>query len=375
MKILLFANTDWYLYNFRLSLASSLRDEGHEVTLLSPVGVYSERLKTLGFNWVAAPLIRRSLNPVRELIFLLWLRKFIINNNIELVHGFTIKCSVYGSLAAKMSGDRARVSAIAGLGYIFSSNDLRATLIRPILNLLMRLALDGKNARLILQNPDDRSLFLKLGIVAKERIRLIKGSGVDCSKFKMGGIRKSDQTLNVLLASRLLWDKGIAEYIDAARLLIAQGKHITFYLAGEPDDGNPNSVPLKTVETWVNQGLITWLGHVDDMAVLLGTMHVMVLPTAYGEGVPRSLIEGAASGLPLVTTDAPGCREIVRHEVEGLLVPLRDSAALANAISRLEGDPELCLRLGNAGRLRACEEFSERRVIHDTLSVYKELID
>ena len=210
--------------------------------------------------------------------------------------------------------------------------------------------MDGENARLILQNPDDVALFDAAGIVDSSHIRLIRGSGVDCSRFSHSAVRVLDEPLRILLAARLLWDKGLAEYAEASKILKIQGRSVHFLLAGNPDPGNPDAVPESVITGWVEEGLIEWLGHVDDMPPLLASVHVMALPTAYGEGVPRSLIEAAACGLALVATDAPGCREVITNEVNGLLVPLRNAEALAAAIARIADNPELAAKNGASGK-------------------------
>lgn len=373
MKVVLFANTEWYLYNFRRSLALTLRDAGYEVLLISPPGPYGERLRQMGFCWIPAPMERRSLNPLRELALVLWLKRLFAEEQVDLVHGFTIKCAVYGSLAARLAGIPARVNAVAGMGYVFTSDDLKARLLRPIVRSLMRLALDGQGARLILQNPDDVALFERARLVDASLVRLIPGSGVDCRRFVPKVGRARGGRFRVLLAARLLWDKGLSEYVGAARKLRLDGRDIEFLLAGDPDPGNPAAVPEGTVRTWVEEGLLQWLGHVDDMAALFETVDVVVLPS-YREGLPKGLIEAGASGLPLVTTDVPGCREVVRDGVDGLLVPVKDMQALAVAVARLHDDPALCAKLGAGARDKALAEFDEQIVINRTVAVYRELI-
>ncbi len=376
LKVLLFANTDWYLYNFRRSLAFALRDAGYEVLLISPTGPFGHKLEALGFRWIPAPLSRRSLNPLRELVLLFWLRRLMKQEQVVLVHGFTIKCAVYGALAARLAGVDARVSAVAGMGYVFTSDDLKARLLRPVVCVLLKLALGGRGGRLILQNPDDVGLFEHAGLVAPSAIRLILGSGVDCQRFVIG-VRQTagvpQVPWRVLLPARLLWDKGVAEFVAAARLLKAAGRVIEFQLAGDPDPGNPAAVPVAEVQGWVNEGLITWLGHVDDMPSLFRSVDVVVLPS-YREGLPKGLIEAGACGLPLITTDVPGCREVVTDEVDGLLIPVRDVQGLAHAIARLQDDSVLCKRLGAAARAKVLAEFDEKIVIEKTLAVYRELL-
>lgn len=371
-KVVLFANTEWYLWNFRRSLALTLKDAGHDVLLISPNGPYGEKLRGLGLRWQPLPMDRRSLNPLRE-AWLLWhLLRLFRKERPALVHGFTIKCAVYGSLAARLARVPARVNAVAGMGYVFISDSLKARVLRPLVRTLLRLALGGRNARLILQNPDDVALFARAGLVDASQVRLIPGSGVDCSRFQPDPDREPGSRLRVLLPARLLWDKGLAEYVQAARVLHAEGRPIDFLLAGDPDPGNPAAVPEPEVRGWVGQGIVQWLGHVDDMPALLRSVDIVALPS-YREGLPKGLIEAAASGCALVTTDVPGCRDVVTHEVDGLLVPVRDGAALARAIVRLQDDPALRVRLAEAGRRKAIAQFDERRVVRQTLAVYREL--
>ena len=376
MKAVLFANTDWYLYNFRLSLAKTLRDAGHEVLLVSPPGPYGEKLQAMGLRWIAAPMQRRSLNPFRELILVLWLRRLLRQERVDLVHGFTIKCAVYGSLAARLAGVPARVNAVAGMGYVFTSNALKARMLRPLVRVVMRVAMGGRGVRLILQNPDDVKLFERAHIVDSSTVRLIPGSGVNCERFTPDpeGARSAGAArFRVLLPSRLLWDKGVGEFIDAARRLRSEGRAVDFLLAGDPDPGNPASVPEATVRASAEEGAVQWLGHVDDMPALFHSVDAVILPS-YREGLPKGLIEAAACGLALVTTDVPGCREVVTHEVNGLLVPLRDPVALARAIARLQDDPVLATRLGAAARAKALLEFDERIILARTIAVYRELV-
>lgn len=375
MKVVLFANTEWYLYNFRRSLAGTLVDAGYEVLLLSPPGPYGARLQALGLRWEPVPMQRRSLNPLRELALLVHLWRVLRREKPDLVHGFTIKCAVYGALAARFAGVHARVSAVAGMGYVFTSNDVKARMLRPLVRTLLKVALGGRRSRLILQNPDDVELFRAAGLGDAEHVRLIPGSGVDCLRFQPGPARAQGGPTRVLLASRLLWDKGIAEYVQAASRIreIAGIGAVHFLLAGDPDPGNPAAVPESAVRDWVSNGVIEWLGHVDDMPGLLAGVDIAVLPS-YREGLPKGLIEAAASGRALVTTDVPGCREVVTDGVDGLLVQPRDPAALAAAILRLHVDPALAGRLGAAARLKALGRFDERRILQETLNVYRELL-
>ena len=341
-------------------------------------------------------MARRSLNPVRELRVVLWLKHFFLREQVDLVHSFTIKSAVYGALAAKMSGVPSQVNAVAGMGYVFSSNDFQARLLRPWVRRLVRITLGSGQSRLILQNPDDVDIFKHHRLVAEELIRLIPSSGVDCTRFSPdtsaggsadmnsghrlveaehgeGQDRLVPQRLRVLLPARMLWDKGVGEFVEAARILRAEGRSIDFLLAGDPDPGNPGAVPASQLHRWEKEGLVRWLGHVDDMPALFRSVDVVALPS-YREGLPRGLIEAGACGRPLITTDAPGCREVLVDGYNGLLIPLRDSVALARAIAQLHDDPMKRADMGLAARAKVMQEFDEEIVIRRTLAVYQELL-
>ena len=268
----------------------------------------------------------------------------------------------------------APVASITGLGWVFISDSFLAKLLRPIIGLLLRHALDRDAVRTILQNKDDMALFADLGLVQPSRLRLIRGSGVDCRRFAPPHPdRRRDGPFRALLASRLLWDKGVGEFVGAARKLKAQGRDVDMLLAGAPDFGNPASVSLTDVQSWVDEGLVRWLGHVEDMPALLQTVDVVVLPSRR-EGLPKSLIEAAACGRPLIAADAPGCREAVRDGVDGFLTPVGDEDAVVRALSRLQDDPDLAVRMGNEARRRVVEDFDEEVVLAQTLAVYGELL-
>lgn len=375
MKLIFFANTEWYLFNFRLALAKHLREQGMEVVMVSPSGPYGKKLESEGFRWIPVPMARRSLNPLRE-AWLLWrlIRVYQIEKP-DIAHHFTIKCVVYGGIAARIVGVRGIVGAVAGMGYVFASQQALARILRPLVRMLMRVALGGRYCRLILQNSDDRDALVSSEIVDPSRVRLIPGSGVNTTRFTPVTLGKeAHRTRKVLLAARLLWEKGIAEYVATAKQLKRDGIEVEFLLAGEPDAGNPNSVQAEQVDEWREEQLITPLGHVDDMADLLREIDVMVLPSFYREGVPRSLIEAAAAGLPIITTDTPGCRDVVEDGVNGFLVPVRNSGALVDALRKVLDDPALAARMGAAGRTKALAKFDEQLVFDRTVDVYRELV-
>lgn len=372
-KVIFFANTDWYLYNFRLPLAKAIRDRGGEVVMISPPGPYGERLGREGFRWISLPMVRKSLNPLQEVKIVLALARIYRQERPTLVHHFTLKCVIYGSIAARLAAVPFIVNAAAGLGYVFTSRHAKARILKPFVKVILSAVLRSRDSRLIVQNPDDGDQLVQHKLVEKKRVRLIRGSGVNTELFTPNYPVLPQTPLRVLLATRLLWDKGVREYVDAARSLKAGGVELEFLLAGTGDNGNPASISDKQIEAWVREGVITPLGHVEDMRLLLATTDMVVLPS-YGEGVPRILLEAAACGLPIVTTDVPGCREIVVHGKNGLLVSPRDAASLASAIRQLAEDSDLRADMGRAGREIAQTEFDERRVIAETIAVYDELV-
>ncbi len=365
MKVLLFANTPWYLYNFRLPLAKALRAYGHEVLLVSPPGSYSSRLEAAGFCWKAFPLSRRSLNPFNELLTLGRLIQFYRRERPDLAHHFTIKCVLYGSLAARAVGVRSIVNAVTGLGYAFANNDGRGRSLQALAQSLYRLSLRGTSV--IFQNPDDRQVFLQQRLVRQEQAALIRGSGVDLGRFEM--TPEPAGTPVVALPARLLWDKGVGVFVQAARALRAEGVQARFVLLGDLDPDNPSGIPAEQLQAWQQEGMIEWWGWQDDMPTQYALSHIVCLPSDR-EGVPKTLIEAAACGRAIVTTDAPGCREIVRHGFNGLLVPRQDPAALAAALRQLIEQPDLRRAMGANGRTLAASEFSVEQVVAETLAVY-----
>jgi len=368
-KVLLYANTDWYLYNFRQGLMTALREAGLEVVLVAPPGPYGGRLEAQGFRWIPIPMRRTSLNPGTELQLIRRLAAVYRRERPDIVHHFTIKCVVYGSLAARLAGIPVRINAVAGLGTVYSGEDSRNRLLRPLVTRLLRVSLAGKHSHLILQNPDDVSLFRHLRLVSPDRLHLIRGSGVDGSTFRARPAADGGGPCRILFAARLLRSKGVDNYLRAARRLGAAGV-AEFLIAGTPDAGNPDAIGRDYLEACSREGTAQLLGHVDRMQELLESVDILVLPSVYGEGVPRILVEGAACGLPLVAFDVPGSREIVVDGENGFLLPPGDQAALEHAIDRLVRDPGLRARMGRASRRHFETEYDQGTVIRKTLEVY-----
>jgi len=364
MKIILFANTDWYLYNFRLPLALALKERGDTVLLLSPAGEYVEKLQALGFRWQGFEFERSGVNPIKEGLAVLRLWQLYRRERPDLVHHFTVKPVLYGSMAALLAGVSVIINSVTGMGYVFagSNNGLRI-----LVSQLYRLVL--RRAWVIFQNPDDQAVFLSKRLVESNHIRLIRGSGVDTFRFRPSPEPQGVPV--VILPARLLWEKGVGDFIEAVRILKKRQVNARFALVGDTDTGNPSAIPRKLLDEWQKQNLIEWWGWQENMAEAYERSNLVCLPTFYHEGLPKTLIEAAACGRAIVTTDVPGCREIVRQGENGLLVPARDCAGLADALQRLLENPALRQKMAENGRGIAVNEFDVRQVVQSTLEFYK----
>ena len=362
-KLLFLVTEDWYFCSHRLPLAMAAKAAGFDVTVATRVRKHGALIEEAGLRLVPFEMSRRGMNPVRELPTVFRLAALYRREKPDLVHHVAMKPVLYGSLAAKLANVKHVVNAIAGLGWLYTSGDRSKKIIRALVRGLFRWALKG--SEIIVQNPDDLNQLKAMGL---EQLHLIRGAGVDTQSF-----RPSDSPQGppcVMLVSRMLWDKGVGEFVAAARLLKREGIVGRFVLVGGHDSGNPAAIPESQLRSWKEEGVVEWWGQQKNMANVLAQAHISCLPSSYREGIPKSLLEAAACGLPIVTTDAPGCREVVQNNVNGLLVPVKDSAALADAIKKLVLDPDLCRRMGMASREKAIKEFSQGYIIQQTLNVY-----
>jgi len=375
-KVLLFANTDWYLYNFRRSLGEAIDAAGWQVVLVSPPGGYGPKLREFGFEWVPFVFSPGGINPVHEASAIVRLARLYRLLRPTLVHHFTIKCVIYGSLAARLIPRTAVVNAVTGAGYAFSQQDARARLLRQPVEWAYRVALSGKSSRVVFQNSADRDMFVRAGLVDEGKVRLIRGSGVNCERFRPPVIEqeRDDGRVRILLATRLLRDKGVFEFAEAAGTLQRSYPNAEFLVAGGLYPDNPTSLTAAELDGIVEQGLVRYLGNVSDMPELLRSVDIVVLPTTYAEGTPRILIEAAASGRPVVATDIAGCRGLVENGRTGFLVPPKDAEALVKALETLLDDSGLRRRFGKAGREVVLRGFEESIVLGHTLDLYRELV-
>ena len=373
LKVLLVVNAEWYFWSHRLALAQALQAVGADVTVAAAVERgYDGAIRSVGLRFVPLSLRRRSTSLRMESASLLELQRLYRQIAPDLVHHFTIKPVIYGSLAARMAQVHHVVNTIPGLGSTFRTNTWKQRLVRSGVSAAYRLALAGDHVRVIFQNPQARDYFVAHRLVVENRSTVIRGSGVDLTTFHPAS-EPSDIPV-ILLASRLLWDKGVQEFVDAAHLVRQAGIRCRFVLVGIPDDENPNSVPETVLRSWHAEGVVEWWGLRNDMPAVLQQATVVTLPSYYPEGVPKVLLEAAATQRAIVTTDTPGCREVVQHGRTGLLIPPRSAKALAAAILTLLEDAALRHQLAAAARVCVEEEFEEKLVIGQTLAVYHALL-
>ncbi len=352
-------------------MARAARDAGFRVLVVARLGAYRDRIAREGFTPVALSLHRGGLNPLRDAVSLLRLIRLYARERPTIVHHVALKPVLYGSLAARLTRVPGVVNALAGMGYVFLSRDVLARLLRPMVRAAFRALFMRPNVRVILQNCDDRDLLVRAGAVRADSVRLIAGSGVDLAAFSPSPEPTGPPV--IMLVSRMLWDKGVGEFVEAAQLLTREGVRARFVLVGDTDPSNPAAIPGNQLRAWGASGVVEWWGHREDVAAVYAQSHVVCLPS-YREGLPKVLIEAAASGRPMIATNVPGCREVVRHGGNGYLVPARDATALAGSIRTLVEDPVARHRMGQEARLLAEREFGVERVVQQTLAVWRGLL-
>lgn len=368
--VLYLVTEDWYFWSHRLPFARAARDAGARVIVASRMAGHRDRILAEGFDAVDIPFDRSGLNPVRDLETLRAVLALYRRVRPDLVHHVALKPVLYGGIAAALAKVPAVINAMAGLGFLFIADGLKVRAIRPIVEWSFRKMGNRRNTTLIVQNGDDADLFANRIGVARNHIRIIRGSGVDIDRFAPGP--EPDGVPVAVCVSRMLWDKGIGELIEAARTLQQRGVQIRIRLVG-PTDANPASIPVATLKSWQDSGLVEVVGPSDDIPGAYRDAHIAVLPS-YREGLPKSLLEGAACGRPVVATDVPGCREICRDGETGLRVPLKSVTPLADALQRLAEDPALRRKLGASARQAVEREFAEAIVVKETMALYKEVL-
>lgn len=371
-RLLFLMNEALFFTTHRIAVALAAQDAGYDVHVAAPhedgpVAV----IRRCGFHFHDLPLKRGGRSLWGEMRLLGRCFQLIRGIKPDLVHHVAMKPVIFGGLVSRLLGVPAVVHAITGLGFLFIRDDWAARTIRSLIRPLYRYALGHPNGRVIFQNPDDLGMFLRQGLVREDITVMIKGCGVDMETFTPvppPTVRPGGRIV-VMFPARILGDKGVHEFIHAARALKIAGAQARFVLVGRRDPANPTDVAEATIRGWEAEGLVEWWGFRSDMPQVLPQAHIICMPS-YREGLPRGLIEAAACGLPIVTADVPGCREVVRHGESGFLVPVRDGAATAAAIGQLLDDSTLRQRMGQAARQLALDEFTVEAFVSDTLATY-----
>jgi glycosyltransferase involved in cell wall biosynthesis len=375
-RLLYLLNEALFFTTHRMPLALAARDAGFEVHVAAPDdGDKARVIEAAGFAFHPIPLDRGARGPLGELRLFLAIALLISRLRPHMVHHVSMKPVLWGGLASRLLRVPAAVFAVTGLGYLFVRDDAAARLIQKLLTPALRLALHHRNSRTIFQNPDDRRLLVGKGMVDAARCVTIRGCGVDLERFRPAPEPEvaPGKPPVVMFPARIIGDKGVNEFVAAARQLRGEGLAARFVLVGRLDPANPTAIAEGRVRQWTDEGVVEWWGYSTDMPDAFARAHVVVMPS-YREGLPLVLAEAAAAGRPIVTTDVTGCREVVRDGVNGLLAPLRDAAATASAIRRLVVDAALRRRMGDAGRAIAEAEFSQSSFIADSMAVYRTLL-
>ncbi|MDH3315316.1 MAG: glycosyltransferase family 4 protein [Gammaproteobacteria bacterium] len=366
-KLIFVVTEDWYFCSHRLQLAMRAQKAGFDVTVITRESQFGDDIRANGIRLIPLDLHRGKVSALRDMftVFSLW--RILHRERPDVIHNVALKPVILGTLAARMARVGSVVNALAGLGYAFTSSDWKARLLRFIARFAFRILFQSASVQVIVQNVVDEEIVRDLGISA-ERIKLIAGSGVDLASFRPSP--EPNHPITVAIVSRMLRDKGVGELVDAARILRQGGYSVVVRLVGPVDPENPSSISESTLLAWNREGIVEWLGPTSDIAGVWANAHICVLPS-YREGLPKSLLEAAACGRPIITTDVPGCRDVVIHNQTGLLIPPRDSKALAEAIVRLAEDADLRARLGIAARSRVKSHFSIDEIVEQTLAVYR----
>jgi glycosyltransferase involved in cell wall biosynthesis len=332
--------------------------------VICPKGDTSEKIVHAGLTFHPLPFSRKSLNPFDGIKTICRIYKLYKQLKPDCVHHVAIKPVLFGTIASHLAGVPSIVNAVAGLGYVFAA---RSWLMLP-LRLMMRVLLRSPRVKIIVQNPEDQ---VELESLAQKPVHLIYGAGVDTDQFSPAAAVSPEKPIVITHASRLLWSKGVGELVSATRILRVQGHSISVQIVGEPDIQNPDAIPSQTLQAWHDEGVINWLGYQSDMATIYQKTHIAVLASYYREGIPKTLIEAASVGLPIVTTDMPGCRIIVNDGVNGLLVAPRDIAALTEALAKLINDSLERKTFGEAGRAIVLKQFASTIIYDQTIALYK----
>ncbi len=370
-KLLYLITEDWFFCSHFFDRAVAARKDGFEVLVVTRIRTHDETIRAAGLRLLPLEINRGGLNPFSDLVVLWRIIRLYRSERPDLVHHVALKPIVLGTFAARLAGVKHIVNALVGMGFVYASRRTLALLLRPALHMLLKVTLNPLGSRVVFENEDDMHNFTAKGLVRTDDAVLIRGAGVDIQSFRP--VPRNAITPVVMLVARMLWDKGIGEFVEAAEILKKRGVTARFVLVGAPDYANREHISESTLIRWQKQGAVEWWGARERMHMVLDEADVACLPS-YREGLPKALLEAMAAGLPCVTTDVPGCRAVVTDGDNGLLVPPRDASALAQALHRLIGDADLRNQMGRRSRKRVEEEFTNERVIASTLAIYRVLL-
>lgn len=369
--ILFVVNSPEFFLSHRLPIAIAAQSYGYDVHVATGGGFAVHKIQRMGLKHHTVSIARRRQNPLTEIGSILSLRQLFRHLRPDLVHLITIKPVLYGGIAARLTGISAVVAAVSGLGTVFVAQSVAAGPRRILVSLLYRVAFRQRRLAVIFQNPDDRDGLLTIGALREDQVRMIRGSGVDLADYSYKP--EPEGTPVVVMAARLLRDKGVYEFVEAARLLRSRGVSVVMRLIGAPDPGNPTSIEQVEMDAWSEEGVVELPGYRNDIALQYQAANIVCLPS-YREGLPKGLVEAAACGRAVVTTDVPGCRDAIEPDSTGILVPVKNASALADAIQVLVEQPKRRLSMGKAGRELAEQAFNIDRIAEQHLRIYQELM-
>ena len=372
MKLLFLTTDDSTFWSHRLTLARVAKEAGAEVVIMTRPGEYCSRLESQGFRVIAWNISRKSINPLRELRSFLQVLRTYYSERPDLVHHIALKPIFYGSFVARLCRSISVVNTVTGFGPLFTRTNLASKILQNTLIKILGLCFRGRNGRVIVQNDDDRDLLLQKRVVTPDNIVLIPGFGVNTEQFVP--CPEPDGEFLVILPGRMLWEKGVQEFVEAAGELRRRGYSPRMALVGARDPDNMGCIPERKLKEWVNTGNVEWWGHQTDMPSVIARSHLVCLPS-YREGLPKVLLEAGSCARAIVTTNAPGCSYAVKDGENGLLVAIRDSQALADALQKLMDDGARRRQMGANGRKRVEGEFSVGRITHQTMDVYGALLN
>ncbi len=369
--ILYLVNVDWFFLSHRMSLAIEAKKRGYQVIIAAADTGQSQIILENGLRFVEVPFIRTGNNIFNEIKVLFIINRLYRRLKPDIVHHVTIKPVLLGSLVSRFLREIHVINAITGMGSLFSENKGYNPL-RMAVRGLFRVVLGSSRQHTIFQNPDDLNYFVSRGLVKNRQACLIPGSGVDTGLFTPSESKPSVQL--VLMPSRMIVEKGVAAFCEAAKRLKPRFPDVRFILAGKVDIGSPGMIPESTLKKWASEGSVEWIGYIKDMPALLQLTSIVVLPTTYPEGVPKSLIEAASCGIPIVTSDRPGCREIVYDGVNGLFTNPNEPQEIADAIEWFLTHQVEAEEMGRAGRKIVLRKFTLDKVLSETMNLYEKVL-